>query len=490
MAYVYTLCGVGFNAFEQLKVTTASEEAVPTHRSTPTAVRATDACDACDGELTSEALSLAAARAPFKLLSFGSRSPAPNGPDRINVSACWDSLHVHVRPSRSSTSSAKDREVEPREEGNDTPRVLTTGRWSRVLSCEALRRCLEERESIVSVQDVTKNLLIIHTMTRTLLLRMRSCSSDPDDSAKKTEEPYVLEDTEESAAWLSKLSSLGSLSGGRIFILTEGRVFECFESTSTTDAPPVLKLGPSIHTPPPSPPVAATAHVRQLAVGGDHALLLSERGDVFSFGVGSRGQLGHGDIEDRQSREPCLIEALAGVTVAGIACGKWHSVALSAAGDVYSWGWNKHGQLGHSASVPAVCIPGLIDADPSLTFVSVACGTRHSVALSNGGSMYAWGWNGYGQLGTGDIETISRCKPTQVHVDFLLTLKTQGDDEEFSDVGTATCVTSIGARSSGDRARDNGNARGSVTARVCAVFCGDWNTFWLAESESKAAHTN
>ena len=49
-------------------------------------------------------------------------------------------------------------------------------------------------------------------------------------------------------------------------------------------------------------------------------------------------------------------------------------------------------------------LPELIDtAEEDLNLVSIACGSRHSAAVTDSGLLYAWGWNGYGQLGCGGL---------------------------------------------------------------------------------------
>ncbi len=75
-------------------------------------------------------------------------------------------------------------------------------------------------------------------------------------------------------------------------------------------------------------------------------------------------------------------------------------MALSDIGDVYYWGWNKHGQLGHSEDVVTLPIPTLVEFEiEDVNIACVGCGSKHSVALSDCGVVYGWGWNGYGQLG-------------------------------------------------------------------------------------------
>ena len=60
--------------------------------------------------------------------------------------------------------------------------------------------------------------------------------------------------------------------------------------------------------------------------------------------MGNQGQLGHGSAESLQ--EPRLVELLLGLRMVKVAAGGWHSMALSDEGGLYVWGWNNYGQLG------------------------------------------------------------------------------------------------------------------------------------------------
>lgn len=84
--------------------------------------------------------------------------------------------------------------------------------------------------------------------------------------------------------------------------------------------------------------------------------------------------------------------------VVAVAGGSDHSVALLADGTVWAWGWNGYGQLGDgtttNSSTP-VQVSGLTD------IVAIAVGGSHALAIRDDGSLWAWGHNGYGQLGDG-----------------------------------------------------------------------------------------
>jgi YD repeat-containing protein len=92
--------------------------------------------------------------------------------------------------------------------------------------------------------------------------------------------------------------------------------------------------------------------------------------------------------------------------------GGWkHAVALSSDGKVLTWGDNTAGQIGNGItstvgiSVPIV-VPGLNN------MLAVSGGDRFTAALKSDGTVWTWGWNGFGQLGDGTFT--DRSSPVQV----------------------------------------------------------------------------
>lgn len=87
-------------------------------------------------------------------------------------------------------------------------------------------------------------------------------------------------------------------------------------------------------------------HLRgvSLVLGTEHVILLSASGVVYTWGFGSHGQLGHGELGAEE--EPRAVEALWGLPMSRVAAGGWHSACVSVGGDLYIWGWNESGQLG------------------------------------------------------------------------------------------------------------------------------------------------
>jgi len=95
--------------------------------------------------------------------------------------------------------------------------------------------------------------------------------------------------------------------------------------------------------------------------------------------------------------------------------GNNHSVALKGDGTVWAWGYNKYGQLGNNTTVTTEMPTQVLgkDANGFLTDIQmIASGTNHVLALKNDGTVWAWGYNNYGQLG--DNTQITRYTPVQV----------------------------------------------------------------------------
>ena len=85
--------------------------------------------------------------------------------------------------------------------------------------------------------------------------------------------------------------------------------------------------------------------VCRVSCGGDHTLVLTESGDVYSFGTSSNGQLGLG-TRILESAEPLKIASISGHhTVVGISCGENHTALVTQDGKLLTFGDGRHGKL-------------------------------------------------------------------------------------------------------------------------------------------------
>ncbi|KZV26554.1 hypothetical protein F511_35888 [Dorcoceras hygrometricum] len=153
--------------------------------------------------------------------------------------------------------------------------------------------------------------------------------------------------------------------------------------------------------------------VHQIACGVRHVALVTRQGEVFTWGEESGGRLGHG-IEKDFSR-PRLVEFLAVTNVDFVSCGEFHTCALSTSGDLYTWGDGTHnaGLLGHGNDV-SHWIPKRVSGPlEGLQVLTVACGTWHSALATSTGKLFTFGDGTFGALGHGDRESIPYPKEVQ-----------------------------------------------------------------------------
>lgn len=71
-----------------------------------------------------------------------------------------------------------------------------------------------------------------------------------------------------------------------------------------------------------------------VAAGESHTLVLCESGDIYSFGRGKEGQLGHSDVECSEAK---IVDGLGEETIIDIAAGSLTSYAVTSTGNVYHW---------------------------------------------------------------------------------------------------------------------------------------------------------
>ncbi|XP_011864617.1 PREDICTED: uncharacterized protein LOC105560272 isoform X2 [Vollenhovia emeryi] len=138
--------------------------------------------------------------------------------------------------------------------------------------------------------------------------------------------------------------------------------------------------------------------VFSVSCGHCHTLAVTNNG-IYAWGASQFGQLGLGKV--LQCSSPELVTSLAQEIIVDAVAGQYHSVALTADGRIFTWGWGVHGQLGHG-NTDEKGIPSLVKALLGVVVCCVSAGYAHTLALSADGVVYAFGCNVLGQLGTGD----------------------------------------------------------------------------------------
>ena len=139
--------------------------------------------------------------------------------------------------------------------------------------------------------------------------------------------------------------------------------------------------------------------IAAISVGENHVAAVTVDGELYTAGRQIHGCLGHSN-EDK-ARPARVLGALDGKQVVAVACGTKHSLALTAAGEVYAFGEGRTLALGQGDSKANADSPALVEALQGKHVVEVAAGNGFSVARTKDGEVYSWGSNDYGQLGQG-----------------------------------------------------------------------------------------
>jgi len=161
--------------------------------------------------------------------------------------------------------------------------------------------------------------------------------------------------------------------------------------------------------------------ITQISSSGDHALALDSEGNIFAWGRGWEGQFGNGTSGTSNiSSVPVAVDMtgiLAGRTIVEIVGGAQDSFAIDSEGNVFAWGSNSQGQLGDGTNInqtlpTAVDMTGVLSGR-NVVQLTIARGMNTTTTVDSEGNVFAWGWNGSGQLGNGTIGGSSNI-PTMV----------------------------------------------------------------------------
>ncbi|KAG0539071.1 hypothetical protein BDA96_03G291000 [Sorghum bicolor] len=145
--------------------------------------------------------------------------------------------------------------------------------------------------------------------------------------------------------------------------------------------------------------------VNQIVCGSRHIALTTRQGEVFTWGEELGGRLGHGT--DTDISRPKLVESISVTIVDFISCGEFHTCAISASGDLFNWGDGSYhaGLLGYDTGASHWLPKRVSGPLEGLQVLFVACGSWHSALITSTGRLYTFGDGTFGALGHGNRES-------------------------------------------------------------------------------------
>ena len=180
--------------------------------------------------------------------------------------------------------------------------------------------------------------------------------------------------------------------------------------------------------------VQTLTQVKAISAGYLYSMAVKTDGTIWTWGSNTNGELGLGTTTNVNT--PTQITALSGITAVS---GNQLSLALKSDGTVWAWGKNNSGQLGNHSITPSSTSPLQVSGLRGVT--AIRAGRLTAVAIKGDGTVWAWGYNGSGQLGNNLVSLSGcTCQITPVSVNNL----TQaigigvGDDHGLAIVGTVS----------------------------------------------------
>ena len=141
----------------------------------------------------------------------------------------------------------------------------------------------------------------------------------------------------------------------------------------------------------------SVSDIKQIACGGYHTFIVKNDGSLWVCGDNSSGQLGLNDSTNRTTFTQVTINV--NNDVKQIACGQYYSFIIKNDGSVWSCGTNDDGQLGLGDTTSRSAFTKVTTNVSNVK--EIVCGYEHTFMIKNDGSLWACGYNGTGQLGSG-----------------------------------------------------------------------------------------
>jgi len=298
-----------------------------------------------------------------------------------------------------------------------------------------------------------------------------------------------------------------------IFVDKGGRLLTCgcdLARTGTAPAHYVVDpdadptIGREICTPTPVPSIQ-NRRIVSVATSFYHSLALSTEGEVYSWGNGQFGALGHGDVAEKMrlsdSILPSRIESLS--RIERIAAGDWTSAAVDKNGRLFTWGrasieyteeeldgeqedFKGPSGLGYvlDAEAEYQLIPKRVDALSQDRVVDVALGEGFTLAVTDAGAVFSFGFSRDGALSHNSLE--SEVLPWRIEA----LVKT---GRRLVAVAAGSChalaLTEEGELYGWGYKSDNGHGREERTPQLVAALIGQHVTFMHAQSTASCAVT-
>jgi alpha-tubulin suppressor-like RCC1 family protein len=166
--------------------------------------------------------------------------------------------------------------------------------------------------------------------------------------------------------------------------------------------------------------VGSLTNWKQIAVGYYHTAAIKTDGTLWTWGNNTNAQLGDGTIVPKSSP----IQVGSSTNWKQVAAGSAHTAAIKTDGTLWTWGYNNHGQIGNGATISTtVFMSTPVQVGSLSTWKQVSCGITYTIAIQTNGTLWACGYNDYGQIGNGQAVSTTVFYSTPIQVGSLTNWK-------------------------------------------------------------------
>ena len=159
--------------------------------------------------------------------------------------------------------------------------------------------------------------------------------------------------------------------------------------------------------------LSAEIFIIDIAAGAEHCLALNLEGNVYSWGNGKFGRLGHGNEISQLLPTKVDFFVEAEVKIRSVECGEIHSTCITRNDGIYTWGCGANYRLGHG-SLNDELIPRVIINMAEYYICQISCGLLHTMCLTVDGHIFAWGCGAEGRLAIDMVSDQDYLVPTRV----------------------------------------------------------------------------
>ncbi|MBN8521618.1 MAG: hypothetical protein J0L77_06970 [Alphaproteobacteria bacterium] len=204
-------------------------------------------------------------------------------------------------------------------------------------------------------------------------------------------------------AKLAKVNGMGG-TGVRSYVMADGLIKACGSGTNNNNGDPT---GSHLYLPSRVTALDNSVRFVETYLGGMQSYALTANGEVWSWGYNNYGQLGHGDTANRAFATRIEYFVTNNIQISKIIPSRPnyydHASVLFLAtdGKVYGCGYNGTGQLGNGTTTNQL-IPVRCGSLTNIICVALSGIPHHAYAVESNGNLWVWGNNANGQLGLGD----------------------------------------------------------------------------------------